>query len=419
MNLIQRVKSILLEPKTAWPQIDSEATTPGKLYTDYLMILAVIPAVAGFIGMSIIGVGGFGVSLRVPFFSGLLNMVVSYVLSLVAVFVMSLIVDALAPTFKGQKNSLNALKLVVFASTAALVGGIFNLIPALAVLGLLASLYSVYLIYVGLPVLMRCPQDKAVAYTAVTVLCGILVGIVIGVLASMTLPARGFGAIGHTGSIPGASSGKDVTLSVPGAEIKIDGNRIEEMAKKMEQAGKQMEAAQQSGDSAAAGKAMGDILGAMSGAAGGGTPIPADQLKASLPDTLGELKRESIESQSGQAMGLGSSSAKASYAQGSRRVELSITDLGGLAGVAAMANWANVTADRETAAKIEKTYKQGQRTIKEEAWKDGSRGELTVLLANGVVVEANGHQVDLAAVRAIVDSLSLDQLESIKRPAKS
>ena len=69
--------------------------------------------------------------------------------------------------------------------------------------------------------------------------------------------------------------------------------------------------------------------------------------------------------------------------------------------------------------KIEKTYKQGQRTIKEEAWKDGSRGELTVLLGNGVMVEANGHKLDLAAVRAIVDSLRLDQLEAIKRPSKS
>lgn len=418
MNLIQRVKSILLEPKLAWAQIEIESTSTAKLYTEYLMILAVIPAVAGFIGMSIIGYGGMGVSFRVPFFAGLINMVVSYVLSLVAIFVMSLIVDALAPTFKGQKNSLNALKLMVYASTAALVGGIFNLIPALGVLGLLTALYSVYLIYLGLPVLMKCPQDKAVAYTAVTVLCGILMGIVIGALAALTLPARGIGSLGSLGAMPGASPDRQVTVSVPGADIKIDTARLEAMAKKMEQAGKQMEAAQQSGDSAATGKAMGDMIGAMSGA-GGALPIPPDQLKARLPEAVGDLKRESIESQSGQAMGMGGSSAKASYAQGQRRIDLSITDLGGFAGVAAMASWANVTADRETSQKIEKTYKQGQRTIKEEAWKDGSRGELTVLLANGVMVEANGHQIDLSTVRGIVERLGLDQLEAIKRPAKS
>ncbi len=410
MNLIQRVKAILFEPKTAWPQIEAETTSTARLYTDYLMVLAAIPAIAGFIGMSIIGFGGMGMHFRVPFFSGLLNMVVGYLLSLVAVFVLSLIVDALAPTFKGQKNPLNALKLVVFASTAALVGGIFNLIPVLGILGLLAALYSVYLIYLGLPVLMKCPQDKAVAYTAVVLLCGILLGIVMSALAALTLPSRGFGGMGQVGSSAPAMPDSGVTITVPGTEIKIETGKLEEMAKRMEEA-------QKSGDSAAAGKAMGEMIGAISGA--GAQPIPVDELKARLPESLGGLRRESLESQSGQAMGMGGSMAKAVYIQGERRVDLSITDLGGLAGIAAMAGWANVTSDRETPEKIEKTYKQGQRTIKEEAWKDGSRGELSVLLGNGVMVEANGHKLDLAAVRSIVDSLKLDQLEAIKRPSKS
>ncbi len=410
MNLIQRVKAILLEPKTTWPEIEREATTTGRLYTDYLMILAAIPAIAGFIGMSIVGMGGMGVHFRVPFFSGLLNMVVGYVLSLVGVFVLSLIVDALAPTFKGEKNSLNALKLVVFAATAAMVGGIFSLLPALGVIALLASLYSIYLIYLGLPVLMKCPQEKAVAYTAVVLLGGIVMGVIISSLAALTLPSRGFGGMGNVVGSSSPSTGNDITISVPGTDIKIDTRQLEAMSKKME-------AAQQSGDSAAAGKAMGEMMGAITGASG--LPIPSEELKARLPEAIGELKRESIESQSGQAMGMGGSTAKASYAQGERRVDLSISDLGGLAGVAAMASWANVSSDRETAEKIEKTYKQGQRTIKEEAWKDGSRGELTVLLSNGIVVEANGRQVDLAAVRAIVENLGLDKLETIKRPSKS
>lgn len=415
MNLLQRVKAILLDPKATWPQIDAEPTTTGRLYTDYLMILAAIPAIAGFIGMSIIGFGGFGMSMRVPFFAGLINMVVGYVLSLVAIFVLSLIVDALAPTFKGQKNQLSALKLVVYASTAALVGGIFNLLPMLSVLGILAAFYSIYLIYLGLPVLMKCPQDKAIPYTAVVILCGILLSIVAGALAAWTLPSRGVAGMGQMGAAQ-PQAGSDVTVSVPGAEIRIDTNQLEAMAKKMEEAGKQMEAAQQSGDAAAAGKAMGDMLAALGGAS---TPIPAAELKALLPERLGELQRETIESQSGQAIGIAGSSARAQYVQGERRLELAITDLGGMAGIAAMANWANVTSDRETGDKIEKTYKQGQRTFKEEAWKDGSRGELTVLLANGVMIEAQGEQIDLATVRAIVEGLGLDKLETIKRPAKS
>lgn len=409
MNLVQRIQDILLRPKATWPVIEREPATASGLYTDYLLILAAIPAIAGFVGLSIVGVGAFGVSFRVPFFAGLINMVVSYVLSLVAVFVLSLIVDALAPTFKGEKSQINALKLVVFAATAGLVGGIFSIIPALGILGLLAALYSVYLIYVGLPVLMKCPADKAVGYTAVTILCGIVMGVVISALAALTLPSHGY-----RGGMAGAPGG--VTISLPGSDVKIDTAKMDAMAKKMDDAGKQMEAAQKSGDSAAVGKAMGDMMGALGGA--GGAPIPAADLKALLPESLGDLKRETIESQGGQAMGLAGSSAKATYVQGDKRIALSITDLGGIAGVAALAGWANVTADRETPDRTEKTYKQGQRTVKEESRKDGSSGEMTVLLSNGVMVEAEGQRVDMATLKGVVDGVGLDKVEAIKRPAK-
>lgn len=411
VNLLQRVQDILLKPAATWPVIDREPATVAGLYTNYLMILAAIPAVCGFIGLSIIGVGAMGVNFRVPFFSGLVNMVVGYVLSLVAVYVLALIVDALAPTFKGRKDPISALKLVVFASTAGMLGGLFNLIPMLGILGLLAAIYSIYLIYTGIPVLMKCPPDKALGYTAVVIVCGIVMGVVISALAALTLPSPGFGGMGGVGK-----TGGDVSITLPGSDVKIDTAGMEAMARKMEEAGKQMEAAQKSGDTAAAGKAMGDILGAMGAA--GGAPLPAAELKALLPEAIGDLKRESIESQGGQAMGIAGSSAKASYVNGDKRVALTITDLGGIAGIAAVAGWANVTSDRETAEKVEKTYKQGQRTIKEEAYKDGSSSELTVLLANGVMVEADAQRVDAATLKGIVDGVGLDKLESMKRAGR-
>ena len=139
------------------------ATEPGDaaaLYKDYLIYLALVPAVAGFIGMSLFGIGGFGFSIRVPIVSGLVTMVVSFVLSLVAVFVLGLIANALAPTFGGTKDPMSALKLVAYGSTAGFVGGIFSLVPQLSILGLLASLYSIYLIFTGVPVLMKCPRKR-------------------------------------------------------------------------------------------------------------------------------------------------------------------------------------------------------------------------------------------------------------------
>ncbi|MBX3603741.1 MAG: YIP1 family protein [Piscinibacter sp.] len=414
MNLIQRVQDILLKPKETWPVIAAEPATVASIYQNWLIFLAAIPAVAAFIGLSIVGVGGFGYGFRVPILSGLVHMVLSYALSLGMVFVLSLIVDALAPTFGGTKDPIAALKVVAYGSTAGFVGGIFSLIPMLGVLGILASLYSIYLIYLGLPVLMmRNPQDKSAAYTAVVIVCSIVAMIILSAITSMLLPGRGMG-----GGFGGMHGGGDVTLKVPGGEVNIDTQRMEEMARKMEEAGKRMEQAQKRGDGDAAGKALGEIMGAMGGAAGGGAPLPAADLKALLPESIGGMARESFEAQSNTAMGIASSSARARYGSGDRRVELKITDMGSLAGLAGLAGWANMTVDRETDGQVEKVYKQGNRTVREQFRKDGSHGEVTVILPNGVLVEAEGQGVDPASLKKVVDGVDLARLESMQRPAK-
>jgi hypothetical protein len=410
MNLIQRAREILLKPKETWPVIEQEAATTASIYSGYLVFMAAIPALAGFIGLSLIGTGAFGISVRVPLLSGLAHMVVGYVLSLVVVFVMALIVDALAPTFGGTKSQIAALKLVAYGSTAGFVGGIFSLLPSLSVLGLLAALYSIYLIYTGLPVLMKCPPEKAGAYTAVVVVCGIVAMVILGALSAVVLPGRGLGMAGMMGD-RGA-----VHITTPGGEVNLDATKMGQVASKMDEARQRMEAAQKSGDPAGAGKALGDMMGAITG--GNATPIAVQDLKALLPESLGALKRESFETSGGQAMGMAGSSAKGGYVAGDQRVRLTITDLGGLGGMAALAGWANMTVDKETPDMIEKVYKQGGRTVREEYRKDGSRGEYTVILENGVIVEVEGQRVDMTALKTLAAGVDLGRIEAMKRAAK-
>ena len=411
MNLVQRVKDILLAPKTTWPQIAQEPADVKSLYANYIVFLAAIPAIATFIGLSVFGIGAFGVSYRVPVMSGLVNMVVGYVLSLGIVFVLALVVDALAPTFGGVRNPINALKLVAYGATASFVGGIFGLLPSLSILTLLFAIYTVYLIYTGLPVVMKCPPEKAVGYTATIMLCGIVAGVVIAVVSAAVMPSRGMGMAGLGGE------GGDLTISTPGGKVSIDTSQMEQMARKMEEAGKRMEAAQQSGDSAAAGKAMGEVLGALAG--GGGTPMATQDLKAMLPATLLGLPRQSYEARSGQAMGIGGSGARASYGAGAEKVELAITDMGGIGAFAMVAGFASVSGESESDGKVEKTYRQGARTVHEEYRKDGSHADVTVFLGNGIMVSAVGQRVDTAALKRALDEAGLDRIESVKRAGKS
>src|SRR4051812_816059 len=170
MNVIERAKGMLLQPAQTWPVIDAEPASTASIYRDWLVIMAAVPAVCGFIGMSLVGVGMFGFGYRVPVATGVVTMVLGYVLSLVAAFVMALIVDALAPSFGGRKNPVGALKVVAYGAVAVYAAGLLKLLPALGVLGILAACYSIYLMYLGLPVVMKCPKDKAPGYTAVVVI---------------------------------------------------------------------------------------------------------------------------------------------------------------------------------------------------------------------------------------------------------
>ncbi|MBC7619635.1 MAG: YIP1 family protein, partial [Candidatus Saccharibacteria bacterium] len=323
MNLVERVQAILLKPKETWPVIAQETDDIPSIYKNYLVILAAIPAVATFIGMSLIGAGMFGVSFRVPFMAGLANMVVGYVLTLVMIYVLALVADALAPTFGGQKNQLNAFKLIAFASTAGLVGGVFNLIPALSMLGLLASLYSIYLIYTGIPTLMKAPEDKAIGFTAVIIVCGIVAGLVLGGISALVTRGSSGMPLGGLGS-----SSERATFKLPGTDVTIDTAKPEEASKKMEAATKQMEAAQAKGDSAAAGKAMGDLMGAAMGGGQGGKPFAPELLQGYAPAKLGGLERTALEARADNAMGMSFSSVKADYGQGATSISFKLQDLG-------------------------------------------------------------------------------------------
>jgi Yip1 domain len=181
-QLIGRVKAIILTPATEWPVIERESGDVATLFTQYVAILAAIPAVAGFIGASLIG------RYR-PILGGLIGAIVSYLITFVVVYVVALIVDALAPSFNAQKNFSNALKLTVYSYTPFWLAGIFLMIPGLSFLSLL-GLYGLYLMWLGLPVLMRAPRQQALVYAAAVVLCALLIAIVIGALQVAVFMSR-------------------------------------------------------------------------------------------------------------------------------------------------------------------------------------------------------------------------------------
>ena len=410
MNLIDRVKSILLQPKETWVVIDSENTDVATLYTQYAMILAAIPAVCGFIGLSLIGFSAFGVSVRVPLVAGLVNMVLSYVLSLVGVFVLGLIINALAPTFGGHKSQIQALKVAVYASTAAMVGGVFSLLPALSMLALIAALYSIYLLYTGLPVLMKSAPEKSIAYTVVVIIAAIVMGVIMGAVSSLFMPG--------TAGMLGSAGAPSITMTTPGGKVSIDTAGLEAAGKKMEEAARQMEQAQKSQDPAAIAAATSNAAKAAAGVLGGGQAIAAQSLKAALPEKLAGLPRTGFDVQDGAAMGLPTSQASAQYGTDDKRVRLEIVDVGGLGQMAVMA-MGMAQGEREDRSSAEKTWQENGRTLHQRYEKDGSHAEFKTILKNGIVVSIEGDNMGVKDLQGLLSQVDLNGLEGLARKGKS
>ena len=189
-KLIERVRGIVLSPKSEWQKIAAEPADVKSLFAGYAMILTAIPALCGLIGFALITlllptVG----TIRTPIAAMLVQLVLTYVLGLMALYVVALIVDALAPTFDGQKSAIQALKLVVYSSTPVWLAGMFVLLPVWGELGILVALYGLYLLYVGLAPMMKNPRNKSFGYTALIIVSYIILAIIVSAVTAAVVNA--------------------------------------------------------------------------------------------------------------------------------------------------------------------------------------------------------------------------------------
>jgi len=400
-KLMARVKAILLTPKSEWSVIAGEPATVADLYKGYAIWLAAIPVIFTFLEMSVIGTFRIGVG------AGLTTMVLGYAMALAMLYVLALIVDALAPSFGGQKNNIQAFKVVVYAYTASWVAGIAQIVPVLGLLLMIAGgIYSIYLMYLGLPQTMKCPPEKAAGYTAVIVIIAIVVGAVIGAVVG--------GIAGVGGMMSGATYG-----SSSDDDVKFDENsalgKMQKWGEQMEAANKQLEEAQKSGDQGAQDAALKAVFGA---ALGGGQQVESlapDRLKAFVPEQLAGLSRSSLSAERNGALGLQVSTAAATYSNESgREVRLEITDAGNARGLLGLASWVGMEGEKEENGRYEKTFREDDRLMHQEWDSHASYGQYTVVVGDRFTVKVEGSAGSVAELRDAAEQLDLDGLADLR-----
>ncbi|HEY0412302.1 MAG TPA: Yip1 family protein [Allosphingosinicella sp.] len=372
-NLVDRARRILLQPQAEWAVIDAEPAGVGEIFRKWVLVLAAIPALAGLIGSLAFGYRWFGIVYRPTVAEAVGTAIVRYVGAVLGIFLLALLIDALAPQFGGTRSRVQAVKVAAYSATAALLAGIFNLIPGLVMLGIV-GLYSLYLLYLGLPRLMKVPEDKAVPYILVTVAAAILLAVV---ATALLLPVAGlFGGGAMRMGSPAAG-----TVSVPGAGT-IDLGKLQEVSTQVQS--QQAKAA-----------------------------LAPDALQALLPASLGAYKRTEISAAGANAGGIGGSEAEARYENGDSHIRLQVTDMAAAGAIAALGSALNVQSSSQTAEGYEKSGNVDGRMTTEK-WNNVSHdGSFGVVVANRFMVQAEGKVPTVDALKQAVGAVGIDRLEAL------
>ena len=189
--IVSRIRNILLQPTAEWRVIEHEPTSVRDLFTGYALPLAAIGPVCSALGGVLFTSATLArLGMHMSPVNFIVSAVIGYGVALLAVYVFGLVIDGLATTFGGVRDRTRAMRVAVYASTAAWLAGVFQLVPQLGFVGLV-GLYSLFLLFRGLPIVMRSPPEKAVGYTVSVVLVMIVVWIVLSTVVYLISSAVG------------------------------------------------------------------------------------------------------------------------------------------------------------------------------------------------------------------------------------
>jgi hypothetical protein len=388
-GIVARIQGLLFRPTQEWGRIAGEPASVQGLYVGWLIPLALIPCVAMVVGMSVFGVGVPGLAVaKLPLLDAIVRAAVQFALLLAMTYLMAQIIDAIAPNFGAEKNPTGAMKVAAYSGVAMLLSGVFQLVPALGILGLL-GLYSIYILNRGLGVVMKAAPEKATGYTASVVVIMLIAWIVAFWIVNAILPMNRMSILGDGARIETKGGGDRGSITIDGTTIDLGA---------LEKAAKQIESATTD--------ANGNVTITASGAA-----VDVERIRALLPERVAGLPRTEIST--GGAAGMGGASAV--YAAGDKRLEISVADMGAMGALGSMAGAFKVQSTRETADGYERARTvDGRMTIEKfsRAEKSASYG---VMAGNRFMLNVDGRNVTPEEVKAAADSVGVARLEALAK----
>ncbi|MEP7211217.1 MAG: Yip1 family protein [Alphaproteobacteria bacterium] len=377
-NLVARVKNLLLSPNSEWDVIDREAIRSRNLVLGYVIPLAALPAAATVFGLSVLGVDVAGETVRAPWIWMLASAALFFAMSVLGVLVFAALLNALAPTFGAERNYAQALKVSGYSITSAMVAGIATAVPALGIIALIGASYSLYLLFLGVPRLMKPAPNSATNYSIVATACALVLGLLVGLVAMTTIGPSAHVLFPQLASIPGMAAPSSVATvaSAPAAPSPLPAP---------------MPVVSPSG------------------------LVSTDALKALAPEKLVGFDRVSLGVEASGLANSQSVSLDAEYRRGKRFIELEITHSATIATLIGFGGPATSEYDRETAEGYSRRRREGAAIVAEEWNRASKSGSYARLTDDQFYVKASGGDVTPEELKQAVESFSAERLAQLER----
>lgn len=194
--ILNHIWGLYAHPKEEWQTI--EKRHESLVYSlVHILTIALIPAICSYYAAAHIGwTVGAGDPIRLPQENAMYMSIAMYLGLVFGVFALAYLIQWMAKTFDSTPEFSQSLELAAYTATPLLMVGITALYPVLwfvALAGIAALAYSVYLLYSGVPIMMNIPEEKGFIYSSSVVTCGLVMLVSLMAISAIML-AMGFGS---------------------------------------------------------------------------------------------------------------------------------------------------------------------------------------------------------------------------------
>jgi hypothetical protein len=175
---IQHIIGLFTDPTREWEQIREQYESGSGSPIGHILILALIPAISGYIGTTQIGWRiGVGEPIRITGDSAMSIAIIYYIALLVGIFSIGWVIHLLGKAYEVNKPLPLCIALAAYTATPLFLIGLMQVYPVLwlnMLIGLPALAYTVYLPYSGLPIMMQIPAERGFLYSSAVLAVGLV-----------------------------------------------------------------------------------------------------------------------------------------------------------------------------------------------------------------------------------------------------